>query len=263
MEEPRHWIKFYIEYLEEPKWATLPDRLWRRAAEFNLMAAINRADGRLPTPAQMAWKLRKDTSEIELDLNQLASPGTDIVRRLPDGGWEVVDFLERQGPSEKSKRIMAWRDKKDKQQLHNSESESESDSESDSESESESESARNNNVTVTQQLQPDQKEILRRERSAFLDAVSAKKFSDDDEFSWFVNLAMDYPDWKVRQWIEWVKKRHLTKAQALKSMGDTLLNWKGQPSREDLERDEHREKTSRLEIVNGPGTGKEPDHAGI
>ena len=255
MEEPRHWIKFYIEYLEEPKWATLPDRLWRRAAEFNLIAARNRADGKLPTPAQMAWILRKDTSEIELDLNQLASPGSDIVRRLPDGEWEVVDYLERQGPSEKSKRIQAWREKKKKA--------GDSESESDSESDSESESARNNNVTVTLQLQPDQREILHRQMAGFLEAVGTAKFSDAQELNWFAGLAGDNPDWKVRQWIEWVKKRHLTKAQALKSMGDTLLNWKGQPSREDLEREEHREKTSRLEIVNGPGTGKEPDHASI
>ena len=57
---PDYWIKLYHEILDDPKMATLPDRLWRKVIEIFLIAGKLSPDksGQLPETNQIAWLLR-------------------------------------------------------------------------------------------------------------------------------------------------------------------------------------------------------------
>ena len=43
-----YWLKLYIEILDDPKMAVLPDRLWRRIIELFLIAKKLHMNGHLP-----------------------------------------------------------------------------------------------------------------------------------------------------------------------------------------------------------------------
>ena len=90
-----YWIKLYLEILDDPKMATLPDRLWRRAIEIFLIAGKLSRDksGQLPETNQLAWLLRMSTDDLMLDLNQLCNAG--IINKNAEG-WKVVNFEKRQ-----------------------------------------------------------------------------------------------------------------------------------------------------------------------
>ena len=68
-----YWIKLYHEILDDPKMATMPDRLWRRTVEVFLLAGKLSKDksGVIPDTRQLAWLLRMDTNELQGDLEQL------------------------------------------------------------------------------------------------------------------------------------------------------------------------------------------------
>ena len=63
-----YWIKFYTEVLDDPKVATLPDRLWRRFYELCLIACKHDDDGYLPEVEQIAWMLRQSPDEIDQNI---------------------------------------------------------------------------------------------------------------------------------------------------------------------------------------------------
>lgn len=88
-----YWIKFYHEILDDPKMATLPDRLWRRFAELCLLAGRFGKSGELPDTPQLAWALRMNTDDLALDLDQLTTTG---MIEQTKGGWLVVNFVKRQ-----------------------------------------------------------------------------------------------------------------------------------------------------------------------
>ena len=90
-----YWIKLYLEILDDPKMATLPDRLWRRSIEIFLIAGKLSRDksGQLPETNQLAWLLRMSTDDLMLDLNQLCNAG--IINKNAEG-WKVVNFEKRQ-----------------------------------------------------------------------------------------------------------------------------------------------------------------------
>lgn len=104
-----YWIKYYIEILDDPKMATLPDRLWRRVSELFLIAGKDPdKTGKLPETNQIAWILRLSTDELAMDLKQIAMTG--IITQTIDG-WFIPQFSKRQGPSTDAERKRAQRDR--------------------------------------------------------------------------------------------------------------------------------------------------------
>lgn len=111
-----YWMKLYIEILDDPKMATMPDRAWRRTIELFLVAKKLNKDGHLPEPRQIAWLLRMNAEELEHDLIQIASTGI-IVQEV--GGWFIPKFMERQAAVEPSERMSQMRKRNQKQQYYN------------------------------------------------------------------------------------------------------------------------------------------------
>ena len=107
-----YWIKFYLDILDDPKMATLPDRLWRRVAELFLVAKRVNKDGELPDTSQIAWILRMPADALEDDLRKIEMTG--IIQRT-ENGWMVVNFAKRQAASTNTERSKAFREK----QQHN------------------------------------------------------------------------------------------------------------------------------------------------
>lgn len=88
-----YWIKLYTEILDDPKMATLPDRLWRRVIEIFLCAGRLGKNGELPETAQLAWMLRMSIDELEMDLIQIAATG---MLERNESGWYVTKW---EGPA--------------------------------------------------------------------------------------------------------------------------------------------------------------------
>lgn len=103
-----YWIKLYIEIIDDPKMAVLPDRLWRRVIELFLLAGKMGENGLLPTTSQLAWLMRMNTDELELDMQQLSMTG--IIESIPNG-WLIPKFKERQAPISSTNRSREFRKK--------------------------------------------------------------------------------------------------------------------------------------------------------
>lgn len=112
-----YWIKLYLEILDDPKMATLPDRLWRRAIEVFLLAGKLSKDksGQLPDTNQLAWLLRMSTDDLYLDLQQLSNSG--LIKKVNDG-WKVVNFEKRQSAASDADRKRLQRERKQKNQYY-------------------------------------------------------------------------------------------------------------------------------------------------
>lgn len=100
----KYWIKFYHEALDDPKTARLPDNLWRRFFECCLLAGEagyeddDPQNGRLPSVADMSWRLRVDEETLSTELDALARKGLIEYRAnaVLDGHWFITRFNERQ-----------------------------------------------------------------------------------------------------------------------------------------------------------------------
>jgi group I intron endonuclease len=90
-----YWIKWYHEILDDPKMATLPNRLWRRFSELCLLSGrlFDEKNGELPDLKQIAWALRMSTDELKTDMDQLITIG--FVQKNK-GGYTIVNFEKRQ-----------------------------------------------------------------------------------------------------------------------------------------------------------------------
>lgn len=95
--------------------ATLPDRLWRRTVELFLCAGRANDNGNLPDTKQLAWILRLNTDDLEMDLIQIASTG--IIEKTP-AGWNVTQFAKRQAAVQPAERMQQYRDRKQKQNYY-------------------------------------------------------------------------------------------------------------------------------------------------
>ena len=115
-----YWIKWYIEIIDDPKMATLPDRLWRRFSELCLLAGrlCPNKSGKLPDTRQLAWALRMPTDELQTDMVQLASTG--IIKAV-SGGWVIPNFQKRQQAATSTERVHQHRARKQKQQYYEDE----------------------------------------------------------------------------------------------------------------------------------------------
>lgn len=103
-----YWIKMYMEILDDPKMATLPDRLWRRTIELFLVAGRTNQGGEIPDTAQIAWMLRMSTDDLSMDLRQIESVG--IITRTQTG-WMVNNFAKRQAAIGGAERVKAYRER--------------------------------------------------------------------------------------------------------------------------------------------------------
>ena len=112
-----YWIKLYIEILDDPKMATLPDRLWRRIVELFLLSGRLYPDksGRLPNAQQIAWSLRLPTDDVLHDLEQIASTGIIVPTT---NGWLIPAFAARQAAASNTERVRAHRERKRKEQYY-------------------------------------------------------------------------------------------------------------------------------------------------
>lgn len=150
-----YWVKMYHEILDDPKMATMPDRLWRRTMEIFLLAGKLSKDksGLLPETNQLAWSLRMSSDDLLMDLKQLESIG--ILKRVGDG-WLVVNFEKRQAAATDAERKRQQREREQRDQYYGNEkvtnlsrsvtqnTETETETEAETEAETESESAHAN-----------------------------------------------------------------------------------------------------------------------
>jgi hypothetical protein len=102
----RHWVKLWIETLDDPKLGKLPDWLWRRAIELFLLAGENGNDGLLQPVRDMAWRLRTSEGKLTEALTALARDG--VVHETPEG-WLVASFARYQESESSTERSRRWR----------------------------------------------------------------------------------------------------------------------------------------------------------
>lgn len=116
----KYWIKLYHEVLDDPKTARLPDNLWRRFFEFCLLAGEagyeddDPQNGRLPSVADMSWRLRVDEETLSTELDALARKGLIEYRAnsVLDGHWFVSKFSARQRRMSKAEYMRRLRDER-------------------------------------------------------------------------------------------------------------------------------------------------------
>ena len=115
-----YWIKLYHEIIDDPKMATLPDRLWRRTIELFLLAGKLSANksGELPDTQQLAWLLRLSPEMLQSDLAELSSTG--IVRATPTG-WIIANFEKRQKAVDSTERSKKFRERKQNEKYYGNE----------------------------------------------------------------------------------------------------------------------------------------------
>lgn len=110
-----YWMKLYIEILDDPKMATLPDRVWRRVIELFLVAKRLGKEGHLPDTRQVAWMLRMSPDELEADMAQIVHTG--IIEREVNG-WFIPKFAQRQAAVPPAERKAQQRGKEKSQQYY-------------------------------------------------------------------------------------------------------------------------------------------------
>lgn len=110
-----YWAKVYIEIIDDPKMATLPDRLWRRIIELFLLAKKINNGGHLPDTKQIAWMLRMSTDDLDLDMKQISS--TKIVIQT-ETGWFIPNFEKRQAAATNTERVNQFRKRQQKEQYY-------------------------------------------------------------------------------------------------------------------------------------------------
>lgn len=109
MNKPKLWIRLYIELLDDPKIAMLPDNLYRLAVELWMLAGEVNKEGVIPGINDIAWRLRRQEDTTITCIDQLKKAGVIIERKdkLIMYGWK-----ERQAPltPRDRKRLQRWRD---------------------------------------------------------------------------------------------------------------------------------------------------------
>lgn len=115
-----YWIKFYTEVLDDPKVATLPDRLWRRFYELCLIACKEDRSGYLPSIDNIAWSLRQPKDEINADMLELERLGL-IAWDDSACDMKVTNYGKRQASKTPSERQKTSRENKHKEEYYGNE----------------------------------------------------------------------------------------------------------------------------------------------
>jgi hypothetical protein len=105
----RSWIKLYVEALDDPKLAELPEVLCWRFAQLLLVAGESDEGGILPTSKRLAWRLRLDQAQLLDDLRAMSEVG--IVCRQGER-WKVTNFEKRQASLTEAERAAQYRSRK-------------------------------------------------------------------------------------------------------------------------------------------------------
>ena len=112
MAEPKKWIKFWVKNLYDPNIAKLPDWLWRRKFEFDLMAGERNEDGALPPVEDMLWTLRLDEAKLSQALQMLAEVGEVFEAPVGSGQWFMTNFANEQADTTAAKRMREYRERR-------------------------------------------------------------------------------------------------------------------------------------------------------
>ena len=86
-----HWIKLYVEMLDDPKVGLLPDAVkWRWVSSLLLAGELNE-DGYLPDINDAAWRLHTNVETLQGEMRTLAGRGLVELREHPEGGerWYI------------------------------------------------------------------------------------------------------------------------------------------------------------------------------
>lgn len=103
------WAKLWIEMIDDRKTASLPDSSWRRFVECILLAMEVNQGGRLPSVADMAWRLRITPETMADDMTRLALSG--LVELDTDDTWKVTNFVKRQAAIPVAERVANHRER--------------------------------------------------------------------------------------------------------------------------------------------------------
>ena len=93
-----HWIKLYVEMIDDPKVGLLPDAVkWRWVSALLLAGELNE-DGYLPDVNDAAWRLHTNVETLQSEMRTLAGRGLVELREHPDGSerWFIPAFVKRQ-----------------------------------------------------------------------------------------------------------------------------------------------------------------------
>lgn len=114
----RFWIKTPTVWLDDPRVAALPDSIYRRYVECNLLAkdeetADEATRGFIPDIPLAAWRLHIQPDVLADDLARLALAGLMELRRHPDGGerWFVTHYPATQRAATDAERKQQGRER--------------------------------------------------------------------------------------------------------------------------------------------------------
>lgn len=96
-----HWIKLYVEMIDDPKVGILPDAIkWRWVSALLLAGELNE-DGFLPDVNDMAWRLHTNVETLQGEMRTIAGRGLVELKEHPDGSerWFIKAFAKRQAPA--------------------------------------------------------------------------------------------------------------------------------------------------------------------
>jgi hypothetical protein len=117
------WMKLHCNLLDNPKTGFLPDTLWRKYIELNLIAKEFDRNGQLPNEESIAWRLRITPKQCNETLQQLEKYAlvklycNEALQNDPKT-YFLPDFLTSQEPEPVEKRVSEHRQrsKPDKKQ---------------------------------------------------------------------------------------------------------------------------------------------------
>ena len=110
------WIKFKLEYLNDPEFMQSSDGAVGTFLKLYLLAGKADAQGLIAnggkacTPKDISWLLRTDAAKVEAGLSELIETG--LIRHDAEGYW-IANFLEEQGPGDNVQRVK-WRERQEK-----------------------------------------------------------------------------------------------------------------------------------------------------
>lgn len=101
-----HWIKLYVEMLDDPKVGLLPDAVKWRWTSIILLAGEMNEDGFLPDVNDMAWRLHTNVETLQGEMRMLAGRGLVELRLYDqdDERWFIPAFATRQAAASGTER---------------------------------------------------------------------------------------------------------------------------------------------------------------
>jgi hypothetical protein len=108
------WMKLHCSLLDNSKTGLLPDHLWRKYIELNLIAKEFDRNGQLPSAEEMAWRLRITPNQCnetlqELEKYALVKLYCNEALQNDTKTYILPDFLTSQEPEPVEKRVSEHR----------------------------------------------------------------------------------------------------------------------------------------------------------